>query len=76
MKIIITESQYKNLILESDYYNPETLYYREKIVNALQRGPRYIREYAKKLPHLDCPDGSKKCTRIPQTVWEYIFGRF
>ena len=77
MKLIITESQLKTLISEqNDQYDPNKLYHRDKIVKTLSKGPNYIKQYIKKLPHLDCPNGTKNCTKIPQIVFQYIFGNF
>jgi hypothetical protein len=77
MKVILTESQYTRLI-ESDW-DREKLYDREKVVEALRKGPKYIREYIKKLPHIPVENEKGEvriATRIPQTIHEYIFGNF
>ena len=77
MKVILTESQYTRLI-ESDW-DREKLYDREKVVEALRKGPKYIREYIKKLPHIPVENEKgevKIATRIPQTIHEYLFGNF
>jgi hypothetical protein len=77
MKVILTESQYIRLI-ESDW-DREKLYDREKVVEALRKGPKYIREYIKKLPHIPVENEKGEvriATRIPQTIHEYIFGNF
>jgi hypothetical protein len=77
MKVILTESQYIRLI-ESDW-DREKLYDREKVVEALRKGPKYIREYIKKLPHIPMENEKgevKIATRIPQTIHEYLFGNF
>ena len=77
MKVILTESQYTRLI-ESDW-DREKLYDREKIIEALRKGPKYIREYIKKLPHIPMENEKgevKIATRIPQTIHEYLFGNF
>jgi hypothetical protein len=77
MKVMLTESQYTRLI-ESDW-DREKLYDREKVVEALRRGPKYIREYIKKLPHIPVENEKGEvriATRIPQTIHEYIFGNF
>ena len=58
MKVILTESQYTRLI-ESDW-DREKLYDREKVVEALRKGPKYIREYIKKLPHIPVTDANGK----------------
>lgn len=77
MKVMLTESQYTRLI-ESDW-DREKLYDREKVVETLRRGPKYIREYIKKLPHIPVENEKGEvriATRIPQTIHEYIFGNF
>jgi hypothetical protein len=77
MKVMLTESQYTRLI-ESDW-DREKLYDREKVVEALRKGPKYIREYIKKLPKIPVQNEKgdiKIATRIPQTIHEYIFGNF
>ena len=77
MKVILTESQYTRLI-ESDW-DREKLYDREKVVEALRKGPKYIREYIKKLPHIPIENEKGEvriATRIPQTIHQYIFGNF
>ena len=77
MNIMLTESQYTRLI-ESDW-DREKLYDREKVVEALRKGPKYIREYIKKLPHIPVENEKGEvriATRIPQTIHQYIFGNF
>jgi hypothetical protein len=77
MKVMLTESQYTRLI-ESDW-DREKLYDREKVVEALRKGPKYIREYIKKLPHIPVENEKGEvriATRIPQTIHQYIFGNF
>jgi hypothetical protein len=77
MNIMLTESQYTRLI-ESDW-DREKLYDREKIIEALRKGPKYIREYIKKLPHIPVENEKGEvriATRIPQTIHQYIFGNF
>ena len=77
MKVILSETQYKNLLMEQ--YNPEKLYSREKIVNTLKKGPNYIKQYIKKLPHIEVMNekGEKLvATKIPETIYQYLFGNF
>jgi hypothetical protein len=77
MKVMLTESQYTRLI-ESDW-DREKLYDREKVIEALRKGPKYIREYIKKLPHIPVENEKGEvriATRIPQTIHQYIFGNF
>jgi hypothetical protein len=77
MKLILTETQYKKIL--NEYYEPEKLYNREKIVNALKKAPKYIKEYIKILPHIEVVNerGDKlMATKIPETVYQYLFGNF
>jgi hypothetical protein len=77
MKVILSETQYKNLLMEQ--YEPQKLYSREKIVNALKMGPNYIKQYIKKLPHIEVMNekGEKLvATKIPETIYQYLFGNF
>jgi len=79
MKVILTESQYKNLVENFEKYDPEKLYHREKIINALKTGPNYIKQYIKKLPHIEVVNekGEKLiATKIPGTIFQYLFGNF
>jgi hypothetical protein len=75
MKLILNENQYRNLIME--YYEPEKLYDREKIVNTLKKAPKYIKQYIKILPHIEVVNerGHKLiATKVPETVYQYLFG--
>jgi hypothetical protein len=74
MKLIITESQLRTIV--SEHYDPDKLYNREAIVNALKKAPAYMKKYSKTLPHVDCSNGTKGCTKIPQVVYQYLFGNF
>ena len=76
MKLVITESQYKTLVTE--YYEADKLYDRERIVAKLKTS-RNMREYIKKLPHIEVQNDEgdlKIATRIPQTIHQYLFGNF
>ena len=77
MKVMLTESQYTRLI-ESDW-DREKLYDREKIVDRLRKGPKYIKDYIKKLPHISVENEKGEvitATRIPQTIHQFLFGNF
>lgn len=77
MRVIITENQYKTLL--ENHWDAEKLYDREKVIETLKRGPKYIREYIKKLPKIPVQNEKgdiKMATKIPQTIHEYIFGNF
>lgn len=68
-------STYKELL--NEYYDPQKLYDKATIVSRLQKGPRDIREYIPGLETVQCFNGNKPhiCVRIPQAVYEYLFGR-
>jgi hypothetical protein len=77
MKVLITESQYKSLILE--HFDSERLYDREHIVKRLMKGPRQIKEYIKRLPHIPCSDSEgneRVCTKIPEVIYVYLSGNY
>ena len=77
MRVIITENQYNRLL--ENHWDSQKLYDREKVVEKLRKGPKYIREYIKKLPNrpVENEKGEVKiATRIPQTIHEYLFGNF
>jgi hypothetical protein len=77
MKLFITESQYNKILLE--YYDSEKLYSRENVVKRLSKGPKYMKEYIKDLPHIDCTDRNGEphvCTRIPEVVYQFLTGNF
>jgi hypothetical protein len=84
-KIIITESQLKNIIKE--YFDGDKLYHRESLVKKLlsknskgyYNAPKEIRSYVEKLPYIDCydSDGNKQiCTKIPEVLYVYLNGRY
>jgi predicted HTH transcriptional regulator len=77
MKVILTEGQYNKLILE--FYDRDKLYSRERIVNSLKSATKNIKQYIKKLPHIDVTDdqGNKKVlTKIPEVLYQYLHGNF
>jgi hypothetical protein len=76
MKLLITESQYTKILLE--YYDSEEIYSREYVVKMLSRGPKYMKEYIKNLPHIDCTKNGEPhvCTRIPEVVYQFLKGNF
>jgi hypothetical protein len=76
MKLVITESQYKTLVTE--YYDGDKLYDRERIVAKLKTS-RNMREYIKKLPHIEVSDEQgnvKIATRIPEVVYVFLYGNY
>jgi hypothetical protein len=77
MKLLITEDQYSKIL--SEYYEREKLYIRERIVNNLKHAPKYIRQYIKMLPHIPCMDKEGNeviCTKIPEALYQYLYGNF
>ena len=76
MKYIITESQYTNLL--SEYYDSEQLYSREYVVKRLSKGPKYMKEYIKNLPHIECTKNGEPhvCTYVPEVVYQFLTGNF
>jgi hypothetical protein len=77
MKVILTENQYNTLLLE--YYDSEKIYLRERVVNSLMKGPQYIRQYIKKLPHIPVQDSNGNTvvgTKIPEVIYQYLYGNF
>jgi len=79
MKVILTESQYTRLIENEGQWDGDKLYEREKVVERLKKGPKYIKDYIKKLPHIKVQNEEgdvKIATRIPQTIHQFLFGNF
>lgn len=77
MKLIVSESQLNRILLE--YYDADKLYDRDVIIGRLKKGPKYMKDYIKNLPHIKCSDsqGNEKiCTRIPEVVYQFLFGNF
>lgn len=63
----------------NEYYSSEKLYLKSAIVKRLQSAPGYIRSYIPKLPDIRCTDGNGNdqiCTRIPEVLYQYLFGNF
>jgi hypothetical protein len=76
MKLVITESQYKTLVTE--HYDADKLYDRERIVAKL-RTSRYMKEYIRKLPHIEVMDDQgnvKIATKIPEVVYVFLYGNY
>jgi hypothetical protein len=61
-----------------EYYDSEELYSKEYVVKMLSRGPKYMKEYIKNLPHIDCTKNGQPhvCTRIPEVVYQFLKGNF
>jgi hypothetical protein len=78
MKVIVSESQYQRVMSEG-FYESDKLYPRDYIVGRLNRAPKYMRGYIKNLPHIECTDnqGAQSiCTKIPEVVYQFLFGNF
>ncbi len=77
MKIIISESQYKNLVLE--YYDSEKLYSKDYVVDRLKNGPKELKKYIKTLPSLEYQDNEgnvKIFTKVPEVVYVFLSGNY
>ncbi len=77
MKIIISESQYNNLVLE--YYDGEKLYLKDYVVNRLKNGPKELKKYIKTLPSLEYSDdngNTKIFTKVPEVVYVFLSGKY
>lgn len=77
MKIILSESQYKNLILE--YYDSEKLYSKDYVVDRLKNGPKELKKYIKTLPSLEYQDNEgnvKIFTKVPEVVYVFLSGNY
>jgi hypothetical protein len=49
------------------------------VVKRLSKGPKYMKEYIKNLPHIDCTDRNGDphvCTRVPEVVYQFLTGNF
>ena len=79
MKVMLTESQYTRLVENGSQWDTDKLYEREKMVKLLKKGPKYIQDYIKKLPHIKVQNDEgdvKIATRIPQIIYQYLTGNF
>jgi hypothetical protein len=77
MKLIITESQLKTVIKE--YYDSDRLYPKDMIVNRLKKAPKYMRHYINGLKDIPCTDPNGNvaiCVKIPEVVYQFLFGNF
>jgi hypothetical protein len=77
MKLVISENQYKKLIME--YYDSEKLYRRDKIIDRLKSAPKYLHIYIKKLPQIPLQNENGEiviATKIPEVLYQYLFGNF
>lgn len=69
-------STYKELL--NEYYDPEKLYNKNMIVGRLRKAPKYMWQYIDGLTTVQCfKDGQPHvCVKIPQVVYNYLFGEF
>lgn len=69
-------STYKDLI--NEYYDSEKLYDKHVIVSRLRKAPRYMWQYIDGLVTVDCLKNGEPhiCVKIPQVVYNYLFGEF
>ena len=77
MKIIISETQYKNLI--SEYYDEDKLYSKDYVVSRLKKGPKELRKYIDNLPSIPCSDANgneRICTKIPEVIYVFLSGNY
>lgn len=67
----------KRVISESnEYYDSDKLYKKSSIISMLKREPKYMQKYISKLPDLSKEGSDEVFTKIPQVVWQKLFGRY
>jgi hypothetical protein len=62
-----------------EQYNKENLYPKSDILNLLKGAPKELKGIIKTLPDIPCENhtGHKTiCTRIPESIWVYLTGRY
>ena len=60
-------------------YDGDKLYLKSYILKRLEKAPYYVRKEAKNLPDIECKDASGNrqiCTKLPQFLFQYLFGNF
>ena len=65
-------------IIKEDY-NRENVYPKSDVLRLLKGAPKELRDMIKTLPNIPCENdkGHKTtCTRIPETMWVYLTGRY
>jgi hypothetical protein len=68
---------YEHIIKEQ--YNRENVYPKNDVLKLLKGAPKELRDMIKTLPSIPCENdkGHKTtCTRIPETMWVYLTGRY
>ena len=78
---VIKESSLDYLIenLINEQYDPEKLYYRDKLISRLEKGPYELKRYIKTLQVIvrQEDDGNTiVLTKIPEVIWVYLTGRY
>ena len=66
----------KKVIKEQYEYNPDRLYKKSSIVSRLRQEPKYLQKYIKGLPDLSKEGSDEVFTKIPQVIWQALFGRY
>jgi hypothetical protein len=67
----------KRVIVEqNEYYDPDKLYKKSSIVSRLRMEPKYMHKYIKGLPNLSKEGSDEVHTKIPQVVWQKLYGRY
>jgi hypothetical protein len=85
MQLIITEAQYKTIIME--YYEKNRPYLRDEVIKGLKNAPGYIKSYIRNLPrfyvrdnngnpYMDVNGNKLIFTNIPEIVYDYLHGKF
>lgn len=68
---------YEHIIKEE--YNKENVYPKEEVLRLLKGAPKELRAMIKTLPSIPCENDKgirTICTRIPETMWVYLTGRY
>jgi hypothetical protein len=71
------EDMNENIIKEE--YDGNRLYPKDEILRLLKGAPKEIRQAARKLPNVECENDKGQrtiCTKIPQTIYVYLTGRY
>lgn len=66
----------KKVIKEQYEYNPDRLYKKSSIVSRLRQEPKHLQKYIKGLPNLSKEGSDEVFTKIPQVIWQVLFGRY
>jgi hypothetical protein len=81
MKIKLRNKQgvFESKIPITEQYNPDRLYPKEEIIKILKSAPKELKYILKKLPSIPCENENgirTVCTRIPETLFVYLTGRY